>query len=350
MKRILLLSFFLFSNLCVHGMHFSGDYYDEAEYLCHEEDRTKDSEGLLAGTLVKVPFGYSPIEDLKIGDRVISRNDAGILETDFVIAVERRKVDKVVHLGVAGESIIVADGHRLFTPLIEDWIEAHRFSHDDSLLSFPRTEVSIDFIEILQGEFDVVTISIENNHNFFVSENDILVHNVLPALPLIAAVAKPLAVAVGKALLAAAVKEIAYQATKKVTKNEAIAETVANMAGRCSSNYMHGERTYEGVIGISSDASISATGQSDQSPIDISFDFSGKGGAQAPGMPTINDGYKPPKNWDGKKVRSPRGYGWPDNRGNIWVPSGPNGHGGPHWDVQKPDGDYENIVPGGKER
>ncbi|WP_341501920.1 RHS repeat-associated core domain-containing protein [Gallaecimonas sp. GXIMD4217] len=74
--------------------------------------------------------------------------------------------------------------------------------------------------------------------------------------------------------------------------------------------------------------------------------------ADAPGCPTEKDGYEPPKKWDGKKVRSPngRGYGYPDKRGNVWVPTGPNGHGGPHWDVQKPGGGYINVHPGGKTR
>jgi hypothetical protein len=68
-------------------------------------------------------------------------------------------------------------------------------------------------------------------------------------------------------------------------------------------------------------------------------------GAQAPGMPGPKNNYKPPKNWNGEKVRSPRGYGWPDKYGNIWVPTGPFGHRGPHWDVQKPDGSHENVLP-----
>lgn len=72
--------------------------------------------------------------------------------------------------------------------------------------------------------------------------------------------------------------------------------------------------------------------------------------AQAPGKPTENDGFIPNKKWDGKKVRHRRGYGWPDKKGNVWIPSGPNGHGGPHWNVQKPNGDYENVVPGGRIR
>lgn len=72
--------------------------------------------------------------------------------------------------------------------------------------------------------------------------------------------------------------------------------------------------------------------------------------AQAPGLPAEKDGFIPKKNWDGKKAKHRRGWGWPDQKGNIWVPTGPNGHGGPHWDVQHPDGSYTNIVPGGKAR
>ncbi|GAB3339296.1 RHS repeat-associated core domain-containing protein [Marilutibacter aestuarii] len=77
-------------------------------------------------------------------------------------------------------------------------------------------------------------------------------------------------------------------------------------------------------------------------------------GAQAPGMPGTDDGYECPKNWDGKKVKSPngRGYGWPDKKGNVWVPTGPGSgaHGGPHWDVQRPGGGYINVYPGGRTR
>ena len=70
---------------------------------------------------------------------------------------------------------------------------------------------------------------------------------------------------------------------------------------------------------------------------------------KAPGIPTAKDGFMPPKKWDGKKIKNPNGggYGWPDVRGRVWIPSGPNGHGGAHWDVQNPDGSHDNILPGG---
>ncbi len=75
---------------------------------------------------------------------------------------------------------------------------------------------------------------------------------------------------------------------------------------------------------------------------------------KAPGEPTTADGYVPPKNWDGKKVPNPNGpgYGYPDQDGNVWVPTGtgPNAHGGPHWDVESPGGGYRNVYPGGTVR
>lgn len=77
--------------------------------------------------------------------------------------------------------------------------------------------------------------------------------------------------------------------------------------------------------------------------------------AQAPGMPTENDGFIPPKNWDGKKIRhqGTGKVGWADKDGNVWVPTGPGAlaHGGPHWDVQSANGKgYRNVYPGGKVR
>jgi len=74
----------------------------------------------------------------------------------------------------------------------------------------------------------------------------------------------------------------------------------------------------------------------------------GNKSSQAPGMPTERDGFRPPKNWNGEKVSTSRGYGYPDKDGNVWIPTGPNGHGGPHWDVQLAGGaGYRNVRPDG---
>jgi hypothetical protein len=75
---------------------------------------------------------------------------------------------------------------------------------------------------------------------------------------------------------------------------------------------------------------------------------------KAPGMPTPGDGFEPGKD-GGAWVPNPNGsgYGWRDKRGRVWCPTGPRpdkAHGGPHWDVQFPNGDHTNVYPGGRNR
>ncbi|HEV2601363.1 MAG TPA: hypothetical protein VGT41_03630 [Candidatus Babeliales bacterium] len=60
-------------------------------------------------------------------------------------------------------------------------------------------------------------------------------------------------------------------------------------------------------------------------------------------QPTKDDGFVEQKNWDGKKVIQRRGYGWPDVKGNIWIPSELADDRGVHWEVQYPDGDYDLV-------
>ncbi len=87
-------------------------------------------------------------------------------------------------------------------------------------------------------------------------------------------------------------------------------------------------------------------------------------GPKAPGYPggaEGPEGYEDPKggpNW----VDSPtgKGRGWESKDGSVWVPTGWAGapgsgttgpaHGGPHWDVQYPSGEWESVYPGGRRR
>ena len=81
-------------------------------------------------------------------------------------------------------------------------------------------------------------------------------------------------------------------------------------------------------------------------------------GAKAPGKPGGTEGFCEPKPGKPQWGKNPNGSGggWVDADGNVWVPTGPDSgstgdaHGGPHWDVQRPGGGYENVYPGGKRR
>ena len=81
-------------------------------------------------------------------------------------------------------------------------------------------------------------------------------------------------------------------------------------------------------------------------------------GAKAPGKPGKEEGFQDPKGGE-KWGRAPNGkWGWVDNKGNVWVPTGQGSaaHGrggglkGAHWDKQHPSGGYTNVYPGGRTR
>ncbi|PUZ29882.1 hypothetical protein DCC81_08035 [Chitinophaga parva] len=56
-------------------------------------------------------------------------------------------------------------------------------------------------------------------------------------------------------------------------------------------------------------------------------------------------GYKAPKS-GARKVRTSRGMGWIDKKGDVWVPDDHKGTHAPHWDVQKNGGkDYDTVYP-----
>jgi hypothetical protein len=78
---------------------------------------------------------------------------------------------------------------------------------------------------------------------------------------------------------------------------------------------------------------------------------------QAANLPQGGDRpYVPPKSSRGQPKKVPAGgrggaKGYEDADGNIWVwnpPGGRTAHGGPHWDVQHPDGSHTNVDPDGK--
>ena len=66
--------------------------------------------------------------------------------------------------------------------------------------------------------------------------------------------------------------------------------------------------------------------------------------------PPDHPDFMPPKKGNQKKKNpNGQGYGWVDQKGNIWVWT-PRMHGGEGWTIQYPDGGHGHAYPGGKMR
>lgn len=231
-----------------------------------------------------------------------------------------------------GDDITCTPTQEFYLPRTKQWLPAYQLQIGDQLLGEDKTYKIIKDISFIKEPITVYAIEVAQTHTFFVGRHAILTHNIpLPAVAL--GLSVPFGIGAGS--------------------------MAGSIFGPIS---LIGGAFIGGIVGF---AIKTFSGDKIQR-YSLSFDIpqiekyitfhedKKPSEAQAPGKPTEDDGYEEPKRWDGKKVKNPNGpgYGYPDSKGRVWVPSGPNGHGGPHWDVEYPNQqkDYDNVFPGGKIR
>lgn len=170
-------------------------------------------EGFTKGTLVKTKNnGKVAIEKVKEGDEVMSLNKEGKVVASVVKAVKANKVNKFVAIAV-GKAIIEADRDQQIYVLSKDnWMKVRDLQKDDTVFSAVNGAVEIDGVTELNTESSdemVYTLSVKENHNFFVSDSEILVHNFLVG----EMIAVGTAAASNPVVMAQCVESIVYIAT-----------------------------------------------------------------------------------------------------------------------------------------
>lgn len=150
------------------------------------EGADKYFECFVAGTPVSTVEGLRNIEDLKVGDIVLTYN----LET------QKAEEKEIVHTIESEDNVLVnitlENGEKLQnTPLHpyyiseKGWIEAENLKAGDILLTQENGKVKIAKVEIetLKEPVKVYNIETADNHNYFVGTSKILVHNIKCVFP-----------------------------------------------------------------------------------------------------------------------------------------------------------------------
>jgi hypothetical protein len=212
------------------------------------------------------------------------------------------------------------------------WVAAFKLKAGDRLLCAGNKTIEVLDVDLIHEELKVYTLEIKGTHTFLVTRHNIVAHNMLLPCGAIAGLTIPLDIGCGASV-----------GSVFGPMGICAGVVVGGVVG-CIVNACIKDRVVEYGLSFKS-KEIASFIENNKKEVENS-----NHGAQAPGKPTGNDGFIPKKNWNGEKVKHRRGFGWPDKKGSIWIPSGPNGHGGPHWDVQHPDGSYDNVLPGGKIR
>ena len=133
----------------------------------------------VAGTLVTTEDGFKPIEEIEVGDRVLSENElTGEVAVKTVTETYVNETEELVHIGVNGETISSTPSHPFYVNKF-GWTLAGSLRAGDVLVLSNGELVTVEWVqhEILESPIKVYNFEVEDFHTYFVGENGIFVHN-----------------------------------------------------------------------------------------------------------------------------------------------------------------------------
>lgn len=132
--------------------------------------------GVLFNTLVQTPDGLKKIQELSPGDQVLSADKDFLQSPKSIITTKDKEIESYVEITMDNDVIIqVSSDQRFFIPY--KWVQANQLSLGDVLLKKDATLVRIKSICVKQEPVMLRFITVEDNENFFASNNSILIHN-----------------------------------------------------------------------------------------------------------------------------------------------------------------------------
>ena len=134
---------------------------------------------LLSGTLVQTPQGPVPIEKLSVGDAVFCIEE-GIHKQARITNIASEKVATIFEIKTKDTTIYATGEHLFFDIRYDDWIKAENLTEKNYLADIDANFHKCLGVTPIKKEVTVYDISLKSPHNFFVSESQILTHNIPP--------------------------------------------------------------------------------------------------------------------------------------------------------------------------
>lgn len=132
-------------------------------------------------TKVLTNKGYINIQDIKVNDLVVSYNiDSNKNEYSKVIKTFEHKDTKDYLYKITSKSIVIEATSKHPICINNDkieYIEAEKIKISDKLVDLDGNKHLVDKIEFNEIVDTFYNLEVEDNHNYYVTENNILVHN-----------------------------------------------------------------------------------------------------------------------------------------------------------------------------
>lgn len=131
-----------------------------------------------AGTLVTCKTGLKPIEQITVGEIVLSRNmKTGQNEWKTVTETFTNFANEFVQIELKGEIIKATGQHTFWLPKKNKWTKAIDLRTGDIFLTHKDEFKTITNVEIKKKKAATYNLEVEANHNYFVGQNQVLTHN-----------------------------------------------------------------------------------------------------------------------------------------------------------------------------
>ena len=133
----------------------------------------------VAGTLVITEDGQKPIEEIEVGDKVLSEDETtGEVAVKTVTETYVNETDELIHIGVNGETISATPTHPFYVDKL-GWTLARSLRAGDVLVLSNGELVTVEWVqhEILESPIKVYNFEVEDFHTYFVGEQSVFVHN-----------------------------------------------------------------------------------------------------------------------------------------------------------------------------
>lgn len=138
--------------------------------------------GFTGCTLVKTPDGHTRIDKIKKGDTVICYDFKGERCVEKKVMQTHTSEAKPVYLiYIDGQEIGVSGAHKFYEADSGQWIPFNNLSFEHFVSkNCNKEKAKLNRRIELNAEATFYDICVEEHHNFFVTESDFLVHNVIP--------------------------------------------------------------------------------------------------------------------------------------------------------------------------
>lgn len=148
------------------------------------------SDGFIAGTLIKTPTGYKTVENLTINDEVISFDcQKKIFLNDVVVNIEIKHSPTLQKISYLNRIVLCDTGQKFYCKIEDEFTwKKSALIQANELLKFSSekpTLINID-TETLNTPSLVYVLSTKKYHNFLVTEHDLLAHNFVLSIPILA--------------------------------------------------------------------------------------------------------------------------------------------------------------------